>query len=156
MSPPPPPSTWREVYASFSRSLNESERPTGLNGTDLQDYNDQLDEMAFPFEEKAIGLHEKNIELMEAGVHSPWIEKSLASLAQLVPARYARPEASSGFVGQADRYEYIRPATQVVETMPAETAPAGTAPVEADGASAVESAAPATPVTNGDADVSAQ
>ena len=88
-----------QVYASFSRSLNESERPTGLDGTDLQDYNDQLDEMAFPFEEKAIGLHEKNIELMEAGVHSPWIEKSLASLAQLVPARYARPEASSGFLG---------------------------------------------------------
>jgi hypothetical protein len=119
-----------QVYAGFSRSLNQSERPAGLGGADLQDYNDQLDEMAFPFEEKAIGLHEKNIELMEAGVHSPWIEKSLASLAELVPARYARPVASSGFLGQADRYEYIQPATQVVQTAPAE------------GPSAVESAAP--------------
>ncbi|MDR7134996.1 TolA-binding protein [Lysobacter niastensis] len=140
-----------QVYASFSRSLNESERPTGLDGTDLQDYNDQLDEMAFPFEEKAIGLHEKNIELMAAGVHSPWIEKSLVSLAQLVPARYARPEASSGFLAQADRYEYIRPAAQVAQAAPAQAAPA-----EADGTSTVESAAPATPVNNGDADVSGQ
>ena len=140
-----------QVYASFSRSLNESERPAGLGGTDLQDYNDQLDEMAFPFEEKAIGLHEKNIELMAAGVHSPWIEKSLVSLAQLVPARYARPEASSGFLAQADRYEYIRPAAQVAQAVPTEAAP-----VEAGGSSTVESAAPATPVNNGDADVSGQ
>ncbi len=140
-----------EVYANFSRSLNESQRPTGLKGADLQEYNDQLDEMAFPFEEKAIGLHEKNIELMEAGVPSPWIEKSVARLAQLVPARYARPEASSGFLGQADRYEYIRPAAQVAEIKPAEAAPA-----EAGGASDVESAAPVTPTDNGDADVRAQ
>lgn len=138
-----------QVYSGFSRSLNESERPTGLNGTDLQDYNDQLDEMAFPFEEKAIGLHEKNIELMEAGVHSPWIEKSLESLAQLVPARYARPVASTGFLGQADRYEYVQPAAKTAAAIPAEAAPA-------EAADAVESAAPATTDNNGDADVSEQ
>ncbi|HJW45727.1 MAG TPA: tetratricopeptide repeat protein, partial [Lysobacter sp.] len=140
-----------EVYANFSRSLNESQRPTGLKDGDLQEYNDQLDEMAFPFEEKAIGLHEKNMELMEAGVHSPWIEKSLGRLAQLVPARYARPEASTGFLGQADRYEYIQPATKV-----AGATPAGAAPAETSGTSDVESAAPATPANNGDADVGAQ
>jgi len=138
-----------EVYANFSRSLNESQRPTGLKDTDLQDYNDQLDEMAFPFEEKAIGLHEKNIELMEAGVHSPWIEKSLGRLAQLVPARYARPEASTGFLGQAERYEYIKPAPKVAEATPAASAATG-------GVNDVESAAPATPANNGDADVGAQ
>ncbi|QNP39590.1 tetratricopeptide repeat protein [Lysobacter solisilvae (ex Woo and Kim 2020)] len=125
-----------EVYANFSRSLNESQRPGNLKGNALQDYNDQLDEMAFPFEEKAIGLHEKNLELLEAGVQSPWIEKSLARLAQLVPARYARPEASTGFLGQAERYEYVQPAT----TAPAATAPAAT---------------PAAPATTGDDDVSA-
>lgn len=133
-----------QVYSGFSRSLNESERPAGLKDTDLQDYNDQLDEMAFPFEEKAIGLHEKNIELMEAGVHSPWIEKSLESLAKLVPARYARPVASTGFLGQADRYEYVQPATKA----------AATAPVQPEGAG--ESAAPATTDHQGDADVSEQ
>jgi hypothetical protein len=131
-----------EVYANFSRSLNESQRPGNLKGNDLQDYNDQLDEMAFPFEEKAIGLHEKNIELLDAGVQSAWIEKSLASLAQLVPARYARPEGSTGFLGSAERYEYVQPASKLPPVAPAPAANAG------------ESAAPAP--ANGEADVSAQ
>jgi TolA-binding protein len=136
-----------EVYAGFSRSLNESERPSGLKGADLQDYNDQLDEMAFPFEEKAIDLHKKNLELMQAGVHAPWIEKSLARLAQLSPARYARTEASSGFVGSPERYEYTQPAPPPVpETKPAQ-------PVEASDVGSA--AAPAAPATNGDADANA-
>jgi hypothetical protein len=141
-----------EVYANFSRTLNASERPKGLKDTDLQDYNDQLDEMAFPFEEKAIGLHEKNIELLEAGVHSEWIEKSLGRLAQLVPARYARPEASTGFLGQAERYEYIKPVPKVVEATPASASatPAGT-----NGGGDVDSTAPATPANTGDADARA-
>jgi len=126
-----------EVYANFSHSLNQSQRPGNLKGNELQDYNDQLDEMAFPFEEKAIGLHEKNLELLGAGVQSSWIEKSLARLAQLVPTRYARPEASTGFLGQAERFEYVRPAAK----MPAAPAPAADAAPEA---------------TTGDDDVSAQ
>lgn len=134
-----------EVYANFSRAVNESERPRNLGGAELQDYNDQLDEMAFPFEEKAIGLHQKNIELLEAGVSSPWIEKSLGRLAQLVPARFARPEASTGFLGQAERYEYVKPVPSVVESAPA-----------AGGSSEIEGAAPGEPATNGGDDASAQ
>lgn len=149
-----------EVHAGFSRSLNASERPSGLAGGDLQDYDDQIDEMAFPFEEKAIGLHQKNLELLQAGVHSPWIEKSLASLAQLVPARYARPEASSGFLGQADRYAYIRPVPQVAAAAPAQTGGAaateGDAPAAEGDAPATGADAPATPDTQGDADASSQ
>ena len=113
-----------EVYANFSHSLNQSQRPGNLKGNELQDYNDQLDEMAFPFEEKAIGLHEKNLELLGAGVQSPWIEKSLARLAQLVPARYARPEASTGFLGPAERFEYVQPATKMPAAPAADAAPA--------------------------------
>ena len=45
---------------------------------------------AFPFEEKAIDVHEKNLELIRAGIYNAWIEKSLAKLAQLMPARYAK------------------------------------------------------------------
>lgn len=135
-----------EVYANFSRSLNDSERPSSLKGADLQDYNDQLDELAFPFEEKAIGLHEKNIELLEAGVSGPWIEKSIERLAQLVPARYARPDGSSGFLGQADRYEYVKPVPVVTEVAPARAGASN----EVDG---VETVAPA---NTGDADARAQ
>jgi TolA-binding protein len=136
-----------EVYASFSQSLNQSERPGGLKGPELQDYNDQLDEMAFPFEEKAIDLHKKNLELMQAGVHGPWIEKSLARLAQLSPARYARTEVSSGFLDLPERYEYIQPAPpQVPETKPAQ-------PVEASDVGSA--AAPVAPANNGEADANA-
>jgi cellulose synthase operon protein C len=103
--------TWylAEVYAGFSRALVDSERPSGLAGAALQDYNDQLDETAFPFEEKAIALHEKNMELMAAGVYGTWIDRSLSRLAELKPARYARTEMSSGFLGSPERYEYVRP-----------------------------------------------
>ena len=135
-----------EVYANFSRSLNESERPGSLKGADLQDYNDQLDEMAFPFEEKAIGLHEKNLELLEAGVSSSWIEKSIERLAQLVPARYARPDGSSGFLGQADRYEYIKPVPVLAEATPSSTG----------SANEVDSVEPVTPANTGESDVRAQ
>ena len=53
-----------EIYSDFSRALRESERPAGLAGAKLQEYEDALDEEAFPFEEKAIEVHEKNLELM--------------------------------------------------------------------------------------------
>jgi tetratricopeptide (TPR) repeat protein len=98
-----------EVYSDFSRALLESERPAGLDGAALQKYEDQLEEEAFPFEEKAIALHEKNLELMTNGVYGAWTEKSLARLAVLKPGRYAKSEISSGFLGSIDRYEYRKP-----------------------------------------------
>ncbi len=99
-----------EVYYNFSRSLLESERPASLSGAALQEYEDQLEEEAFPFEEKAIAFHEKNLELMSSGVYGTWTEKSLARLAVLKPGRYAKSEISSGFLGSMERYEYRSPA----------------------------------------------
>ncbi|MGH8189039.1 MAG: tetratricopeptide repeat protein, partial [Steroidobacteraceae bacterium] len=100
-----------EIYSGFSRALQESERPAELAGGKLQDYNDALDEEAFPFEEKAIQVHEKNLELMSGdNLYNTWIEKSLARLAQLMPGRYAKAEISTGFLGSIDRYAYRSPA----------------------------------------------
>jgi len=87
-----------ETYFDFSKSLVESERPTDLKPADLEEYEMALDEEAFPFEEKAIGVHEKNMELLHAGVFNSWTEKSLGRLADLMPGRYAKHEKSSGFV----------------------------------------------------------
>ena len=101
-----------EVYADFGRSLLESERPAGLKEAALQKYNDQLEEEAFPFEEKAIKFHEKNLELMASAYHGAWTDKSLARLAILKPGRYAKSEISTGFLGTIDRYEYRKPATR--------------------------------------------
>jgi len=98
-----------ETYFDLSHALTESERPKELQPEQLQEYEQALDEQAFPFEEKAIGLHEKNIEMLHAGVFNPWIEKSLGRLAELVPGRYAKHEASSGFLGLIDSYVYRHP-----------------------------------------------
>jgi len=98
-----------EVYFDFSRSLAESERPSDLQPADLQAYEQALDEEAFPFEEKAIGLHEKNLELLRAGVFNAWIETSLGRLADMVPGRYAKHEMSNGFLDSIDSYVYRHP-----------------------------------------------
>jgi len=102
-----------ETYFDFSRSLKESERPTDLQATDLEKYEADLDETAFPFEEKAIKVHEKNMELLHAGVLDEWTEKSLNRLAELMPGRYAKNEVSSGFLGGIDSYVYRAPVAQV-------------------------------------------
>jgi cellulose synthase operon protein C len=104
-----------EVYYGFNRSLLESERPKDMQAAQLQEYELALEENAFPFEEKSIGVHEKNLELMRSGIYNGWIEMSLAKLAELMPARYARTEASSGLLGSIDRYSYRVPSAPPVE-----------------------------------------
>src|SRR5437867_944215 len=89
-----------ETYSNFSRSLLESERPADLKPEDLEEFKNNLDEAAFPFEEKAINVHEKNMELLHAGVFNTWTEKSLSRLTELMPGRYAKHETSSGFAGK--------------------------------------------------------
>src|SRR5262249_44711838 len=91
-----------ETYFNFSRSLLESERPTDLKPADLAAFEMDLDETAFPFEEKAINVHEKNMELLHTGAWNEWTEKSLTRLIELVPGRYAKHEVSSGFIGSID------------------------------------------------------
>ena len=102
-----------EAYFEFSRSLAESERPTDLEPVELAEYELVLEEEAFPFEEKAIDLHEENLELLQAGVFNAWTENSLGKLAELVPGRYAKEEMSTEFVGTIDRYVYRTPASQI-------------------------------------------
>ena len=98
-----------ETYFDFSRSLKESERPADMKGADLEKFEADLDEAAFPFEEKAIKVHEKNMESLHAGVFNAWTEKSLSRLAELMPGRYAKSEMSGGFIVAIDRYVYKSP-----------------------------------------------
>lgn len=87
-----------EMYYIFSRDLMSSERPTNLNELELEQYELALEEQAYPFEEKAIRVHEKNIELLREGIYNQWIDKSIAKLAVLLPARYNKHEQPSDFV----------------------------------------------------------
>jgi cellulose synthase operon protein C len=96
-----------ETYFDFSRSLAQSERPTDLKPDELEEYELQLDETAFPFEEKAIDVHEKNMELLHAGVLNGWTEKSLGRLTEMMPGRYAKAEKNSDFI---DAMESLTPA----------------------------------------------
>jgi tetratricopeptide (TPR) repeat protein len=94
-----------ETYSDFSRSLIESERPADLEPSQLAEYESGLDGAAFPFEERAIEVHEENIELLHAGVFNEWTEMSLGRLTELMPGRYAKDEISTGFLGPANPYQ---------------------------------------------------
>jgi tetratricopeptide (TPR) repeat protein len=102
-----------ETYSNLSRSLLESERPDDLKPEDMEEFKNKLDEAAFPFEEKAISVHEKNMELLRAGTFNSWTEKSLSRLTELMPGRYAKHETSSGFLAAIDSHEEGSPASQV-------------------------------------------
>ena len=98
-----------EVYLNFSASLLESERPEGLTQAELNSYDLVIEEEAYPFEEQGITVHEENFELLAAGIYNPWVQKSLDSLAGLMPGRYAKNESSEGFVGAVEVYAYRMP-----------------------------------------------
>jgi hypothetical protein len=83
-----------------------------MKGANLEKFEADLDEAAYPFEDKAIKVHEKNMESLHAGVFNTWTEKSLSRLAEMVPGRYAKSEMSSGFIVTIDHYAYRSPLAQ--------------------------------------------
>jgi tetratricopeptide (TPR) repeat protein len=93
-----------EIYAHFSKALMTSERPEGLSPSELARYELAIEEQAYPFEEKAIDVHESNLKLIPRGVYNVWIEKSLQKLAEFVPARYDKPEETSSIVSSLETY----------------------------------------------------
>ena len=78
--------------------------PRGLYPLELEQYELAIEEQAYPFEEKAIVVHESNLKLISRGVYNVWIEKSLQKLAKFVPARYDKPEEPSGIVSSLETY----------------------------------------------------
>ena len=95
-----------EIYYNFSRALLNSERPGGMDELEKEQYEMLLDEQSYPFEEKAIAIHEKNVGLIGVGVYNDWVDKSVKRLAAFVPGRYARFEESSGFVASVVDADY--------------------------------------------------
>jgi TolA-binding protein len=81
-----------DLYQDFSRALLESQRPKGLSSEELEQYNVLLEEQAYPFEEKAIALHEINARRVKDGLFDQWVKKSFAALSKLQPVRYAKKE----------------------------------------------------------------
>ncbi|TCK17053.1 TolA-binding protein [Thiogranum longum] len=87
-----------KIYQDFGAALMTSERPRNLNEEELEQYEILLEEQAYPFEEKAIEIHETNAQRTTDGLYDAWVRKSLAELAELMPVRYAKQEKGEDFV----------------------------------------------------------
>src|SRR5258708_21676528 len=79
-----------EIYANFSQALRESERPADLGAEALKDYEQQLADAAHPLDEKAIAVHEKNLELMRRAFNNAWTQQRLDRLRASQPGTYRR------------------------------------------------------------------
>jgi cellulose synthase operon protein C len=87
-----------ELYRQLGKDLMSSERPKNLSKDELEQYDVLLEEQAFPFEEKAIKLHEVNAARTKDGTYDEWVQKSFAALAQLNPGRYGKAEIGEQLV----------------------------------------------------------
>jgi len=87
-----------ELYADFGKALLDSQRPKGLSKDEVEQYNLMLEEQAYPFEEKAIELHEINARRVRIGVYDDWVKRSFAALGKLRPVRYAKFEKDEGVI----------------------------------------------------------
>ncbi len=81
-----------DIYASLSEELMASPRPPGLDALELEQYEMLLEEQAYPFEEKAIDIHESNARRSWNGNYDQWVDSSIESLSRLLPARYGKSE----------------------------------------------------------------
>lgn len=85
-----------EVYQQLSVDLIDSQRPGNIDALALEQYELILEEQAFPFEEKAIAIHEANARRSWDGVYDQWVRESFVALARMLPARYGKTETGPG------------------------------------------------------------
>lgn len=81
-----------EIYAQLSRDLMASQRPKELDELALEQYEILLEEQAYPFEEKAIEIHQANAQRSWKGTYDEGVKRSFDALAKLLPARYNKSE----------------------------------------------------------------
>ncbi|MET3106248.1 tetratricopeptide (TPR) repeat protein [Oxalobacteraceae bacterium GrIS 2.11] len=82
------------IYRDFGKALMASERPARLSKVEREQYDVLLEEQAFPFEEKAIEIHEVNAQRAASGIYDKWVKQSFDALRELKPVRYGKVELS--------------------------------------------------------------
>lgn len=87
-----------EIYAQLSRDLMDSQRPGNLDELEMEQYEILLEEQAYPFEEKAIALHEGNVKRAYQGIYDDGVKDSFAALTNLLPVRYKKYERTVDLV----------------------------------------------------------
>jgi cellulose synthase operon protein C len=80
------------LYQDFGQAVLHSQRPRGLKKAQAESYQVLLEEQAFPFEERAVDLHQLNAERTRDGQFDAWVRQSYAALATLRPVRWGKRE----------------------------------------------------------------
>jgi len=88
-------------------------RPDDLKLEDQEEFKNKLDEAAFPFAEKTINVHEKNMELLHAGVFTPWTEKVSAGSTELMPGRSLNTKRAAASSARSNNHVEGSPVLQV-------------------------------------------
>jgi tetratricopeptide (TPR) repeat protein len=83
-----------DIYHQLAKDLMTSSKPKNLNALELEQYDLLLEEQAYPFEEKAIDIHETNAKRSWQGSYDTWVQKSFRALEKLLPGRYNKQEKS--------------------------------------------------------------
>lgn len=86
------------VYQILAADLMASERPKGLDGDQLEQYDILIEEQAIPFEDEAIEVFVHNTNLVKDNVYDKWVKASFDELAKLIPGRYAKREKREEYV----------------------------------------------------------
>ena len=80
-----------EGFEDFRAAILASPPPRGLTDSEREEYVFLLEEKAAPIEDKAVDAYQRNVrQAVAAGVSSPWVNRSVARLKALRPARFAR------------------------------------------------------------------
>ncbi|WP_339719053.1 tetratricopeptide repeat protein [uncultured Paraglaciecola sp.] len=89
-----------DIYHQLAKDLMASSKPKNLNALELEQYDLLLEEQAYPFEEKAIDIHETNAKRSWQGSYDEWVQKSFSALEKLLPGRYNKQEKSAEFTDE--------------------------------------------------------
>lgn len=89
-----------DMYAQFSKGLLESERPSGMDELEAEEYQFLLEDEAFPLEEAAIRIHQTNVARAYDGLYDEWVKRSFRALAELMPGQYDKTEKAESYVKQ--------------------------------------------------------
>lgn len=91
-----------DLYRSLAAAIMASQRPSGLSAEELAEYELLLEEEAYPFEEKAIAIHELNSQRSWEGVYDEWVRKSFDELRRMAPGRFDKAELEISDAGRID------------------------------------------------------
>jgi TolA-binding protein len=106
-----------EVFEHFKSSLLNAELPRNLNKEEQEEYRFQLEEKAFPFEQKAVEAYSSNVRRIQDqnSPYNEWIKKSYERLSELRPVLYRRPERGERVITGIDQRLL---STQTIEDSP--------------------------------------